>query len=143
VGAMKLRLIKTLVHLVVWVGEIFSLNWFFKELKMTYWRTNNFVASSLYFSFANQYSLGRGFHFPIVLVSRYKLSSCHTPIKPNLLSFPGIDVFAYRLLDLHEVCIIEQLNLISKQRLTTIYHHQLYPSKLDKAYNKKVKPRVF
>ena len=27
-----------------------------------------------------------------MLVSRYKLSFCHTPIKPDLLSFPGIDV---------------------------------------------------
>ena len=25
---------------------------------------------------------------------RYKLSLCHTPIKPDLLGFPGIGVFA-------------------------------------------------
>ena len=43
------------------------------------------MASSLYFSFANQYSLGGGFPFSIVLVPRYKLSLCHTPIKPDLL----------------------------------------------------------
>ena len=67
------------------VGEIISLPWFFKELKMTYRRTTNFVASSLYFSFANQYSLGGGFFFPIVLVPRYKLSLCHTPIKPDTI----------------------------------------------------------
>jgi hypothetical protein len=30
---------------------------------------------------------------------RYKLSLCHTPIKPNLLGFPGIGVFACGLLD--------------------------------------------
>jgi len=57
------------------------------------------VASSLYFSFANQYSLGGGFPFPIVLVPRYKLSLCHTPIKPDLLGFPGIGVFACGLRD--------------------------------------------
>ena len=28
--------------------------------------------------------------FPIVLVPRYKSSLCHAPIKPDLLSFPGI-----------------------------------------------------
>jgi hypothetical protein len=66
---------------------------------MTYRRTTVIVASSLYFSFANQYSLGGGFPFPIVLVPRYKLSLCHTPIKPNLLGFLGIGVFAYGLRD--------------------------------------------
>jgi hypothetical protein len=34
-----------------------------------------------------------------VLVPRYKLSLCHTPIKPDLLSFPGIGVFARGLRD--------------------------------------------
>ena len=82
------------------VGEIISFPWFSKELKkMTYRRTTVFVASSLYFSFANQYSLGGGFPFPIVLVPRYKLSLCHTPIKPDLLGFPGIDVFSCGLRD--------------------------------------------
>jgi hypothetical protein len=57
------------------------------------------VASSLYFSFANQYSLGEGFLFLIVLVHRYKLSLCHTPIKPDLLGFLGIGVFACGLHD--------------------------------------------
>jgi len=71
---------------------------------MTYRRTTVFVASSLYFSFANQYSLGGGFPFPIVLVPRYKLSLCHSPIKPNLLGFLGIGVFACGLRD-HEVRI--------------------------------------
>jgi hypothetical protein len=76
-----------------------SLPWFFKELKMTYRRTTGFVASSLYFSFANQYLLGGDFPFSIVLVPRYKLSLCHTRIKPDLLGFPGIDVFACVLRD--------------------------------------------
>ena len=57
------------------------------------------MASSLYFSFANQYSLGEGFLFLIVLVPRYKLSLCHTPIKPDLLGFLGIGVFACGLHD--------------------------------------------
>ena len=57
------------------------------------------MASSLYFSFANQYFLGGGFPFPIVLVPRYKLSLCHTPIKPDLLGFSGIGVFACGLRD--------------------------------------------
>jgi len=76
-----------------------NLPWFSKELKTTCRRTTVFVASSLYFSFANQYSLGGGFLFPIVLVPRYKLSLCQTPIKPDLLGFPGIDVFACGLRD--------------------------------------------
>jgi len=32
-------------------------------------------------------------------VPRYKLSLCHTPIKPDLLGFPGIGVFACGLHD--------------------------------------------
>ena len=86
------------------VSEIISLHWFSKELKTTYQRTTGFVASSLYFSFANQYSLGRDFSFSIVLVRRYKLFLCHTPIKPDLHGFPGIGVFACGLRD-HEVRI--------------------------------------
>jgi len=81
------------------VGEIISIPWFFKVLKMTYRRTTGFVASSLYFSFANQYSLGWIFLFSIMLVPKYKLSLCHTPIKPDLLGFPGIGIFAYGLRD--------------------------------------------
>ena len=81
------------------VGEIISLPWFSKELKTTYRRTIVIVASSLYFSFANQYSLRGGFPFPIVLVPRYKLSLCHTPIKPDLLGFLAIGVFACGLRD--------------------------------------------
>jgi hypothetical protein len=34
-----------------------------------------------------------------MLVPRYKLSLCHTPIKPDLPGFPGIGVFAYGLRD--------------------------------------------
>ena len=34
-----------------------------------------------------------------MLVPRYKLSLCHTPIKPDLLGFPGIGVFVCGLRD--------------------------------------------
>jgi hypothetical protein len=37
----------------------------------------------------------------------------------------------------------KQLNLINERRLAAICHHQLYQSRIAKAYNKKVKPRVF
>jgi len=53
----------------------------------------------IFVSFANQYSLGEGSPFPIMLVPRYKLSLCHTPIKPDLLGFSGIGVFACGLRD--------------------------------------------
>jgi hypothetical protein len=43
--------------------------------------------------------VGWGFLFPIVLVPRDKLSLCHTPIKPDLLDFMGIGVFACGLRD--------------------------------------------
>ena len=76
---------------------------------MTYQRTTDFVASSLYFSFANQYLLG-GFQFLIVLVPRYKLSLCHTTIKPDLHGFLGIGVFACGLRD-H---VITRFSLVSK-----------------------------
>jgi hypothetical protein len=66
---------------------------------MTYRRTTGFVASTLYFSFANQYLLGGGFPFPVVLMPRYKLSLYHTLIKPDLLGFSGIGVFACGLRD--------------------------------------------
>jgi hypothetical protein len=33
--------------------------------------------------------------------------------------------------------------LISEKRLATIGHHQIYQRRMTKAYNKKVKPKVF
>jgi hypothetical protein len=39
------------------------------------------------------------FPFPIVLVPRYKLSLCHTPIKPDLLIFSRINIFVCGLHD--------------------------------------------
>ena len=37
----------------------------------------------------------------------------------------------------------EQLNFMDEKRLTAIFHHQLYQGRIAKAYNKKVRPRVF
>jgi hypothetical protein len=37
----------------------------------------------------------------------------------------------------------EQLNLISEKRVTAICHHQLYQKRMAKAYDKKVRPRMF
>jgi hypothetical protein len=74
------------------------------------------VASSLYFSFANQYSLGGGFSFLIVLVPNYKLSLCHTPIKPDLLGFPGIDVSACGLRD-HVITRFASLMILREEYL--------------------------
>jgi len=37
----------------------------------------------------------------------------------------------------------EQLNLISEKRIVAFCHHQLYQKRMAKAYNKKVRPRVF
>jgi len=37
----------------------------------------------------------------------------------------------------------EQLNLISKKRITAICHRQLYQNRMAKAYDKKVRPRLF
>jgi len=97
----------------VCVGEKISLPWFSKELKTTYWRTTSFMASSLYLSFANQYSLGGAFPFLVVLVLRYKLSLCHTTIKPDLLGFPGIGVFACGLRD-HVITRFASFGIIAR-----------------------------
>ena len=60
-----------------------------------------------------------------MLVSRYKLYLCHTPIKPDLLGFPGISVFTCALRD-HEVCIIWYQSLAPLIRL--------YPSEICVSY---------
>jgi hypothetical protein len=65
--------------------------------------------------------LGGGFPFPIVLVPRYKLSLCHTPIKPDLLRFPRINVFACGLWPRdHEVRII---NLLCRTLLSELVRY--------------------
>ena len=58
-----------------------------------------------------------------MLVPRYKLSLCHTPIKPDL-RFPGIGVFAYGLRD-HEVRIIWYQSLATLIRL---YPYEIFIS---------------
>jgi hypothetical protein len=37
----------------------------------------------------------------------------------------------------------EELNLVSEKRLVVICHHQLYQQIMAKAYDKKIKSRVF
>ena len=107
------------------VGGIISLPWFSKELKTTCRRTTIFVMSSLYFSFVNQYSLGGGSPFPTVMVPRYKLSLCHTPIKPDLLGFPGISVFACGLCD-HVITRFASDTLVKKLKLSCLKHPRPY-----------------
>ena len=74
------------------VGETISLPWFSKELKNDLLKNNCLLVRESIF-------IGWGSSFPIVLVPKYKLSLCHTPIKPDLVGFPGIYVFACELLD--------------------------------------------
>ena len=83
----------------VCVGEIISLPWFSKELKNNLSKNNCLRGVILIFLVRESIFVGWGSPFPIVLVSRYKLSLCHTPIKPDLLGFPGIGVFVCGLRD--------------------------------------------
>jgi len=78
----------------VCVGEIISLSWFSKELKNDLSKNNCLRGIILIFLVRESIFVGWGSSFPIVLVPRYKLSLCHTPIKPDLLGFPGIGIFA-------------------------------------------------
>ena len=83
----------------VYVGEIISFPWFSKELKNNLSKNNYLSGVILIFLVRESIFVGWGSPFPIVLVPKYKLSSCHTPIKPVLLGFLGIDVFACGLRD--------------------------------------------
>jgi len=83
----------------VCVGEIISLPWFSKELKNNISKNNCLRGVILILLVRESIFVGWGSPFPIVLVPRYKLSLCHTPIKPDLLGFPGIGVFACGLHD--------------------------------------------
>jgi hypothetical protein len=77
----------------VCVGEIIYLPWFSNELK-------NDLSKNIYLRGIILILLVReSISFPIVLVPRYKLSLYHTPIKPDLLVFPGIGVFECGLRD--------------------------------------------
>jgi hypothetical protein len=97
---------------VLFVGKIISLPWFSKELKNNLSKNNCLCDIILILLVRESIFIGWGFPFLIVLVPRYKLSLCHTPIKPDLLGFPGISVFACGLRD-HEVHIIT-LKQVSK-----------------------------
>ena len=83
----------------VCVGEIISLPWFPKELKNDLSKNNCLCGVILILLVHESIFVGWGSPFPIVLVSRYKLFLCHTPIKPDLLGFSGIGVFACGLRD--------------------------------------------
>ena len=83
----------------VCVGEIISLPWFSKELKNDLSKNNCLCGIIFILLVRESIFVGWGFPFPIVLVPRYKLSLCHTPIKLDLLDFPGIGVFACGLRD--------------------------------------------
>ena len=63
----------------------------------------------------NQYLLGGGFPFPIVLLPRYKFCLCHTPIKPDLCGFPGIGV---------RFILVSELGSINQ----VIYHSEIFVS---------------
>jgi hypothetical protein len=85
--------------LCVCVGKIISFPWFSKELKNDLSKNNWLRGGILILLVRESIFDGWGFSFSIVLVPMYKLSLCHTPIKPDLLGFPGIEVFARGLLD--------------------------------------------
>ena len=81
------------------VGEIISLPWFSKELKNDLSKNNCLRGVILILLVRESIFVGWGSPFPIVLVPRYRLSLCHTPIKPDFLGFSGIGVFACGLCD--------------------------------------------
>ena len=81
------------------VGEIISLPRFSKELKNDLSKNNCLRGVILILLVLESIFVWCGSLFSIVLVPRYNLSLCHTPIKPDLLCFPGIDVFACGLCD--------------------------------------------
>ena len=81
------------------VGERISLPWFSKELKNNLSKNNCLRGVILILLVRESIFVGWGSPFPIVLVPRYKLSLCYTTTKPDLLGFPGIDIFACGLHD--------------------------------------------
>jgi hypothetical protein len=99
----------------VCVDEIISLPWFSKELKNDL-SNNNCLRCVILILLVCESILGGGFSFLIVLVPRYKLSLCHTPIKPDLLGFPGIDVFACGLCD-HVITRFSSLRMTPRSQL--------------------------
>jgi len=69
--------------------------WFSKELKNYLSKTNWLHGVILILLVCESIFVGWGFPFPVVLVPRYKLSLCHSLIKPDLLAFSRIGVFAW------------------------------------------------
>jgi hypothetical protein len=112
----EFRLIKLLIchTLCVCAGEIIPLPWFSKELKNDLSKNNCLRGVILILLVCESIFVVWGFSFSIVPVPRYKLSLCHTPIKHDLLSFPGICIFMW---DLYEVHL--QLTQISNNKSKT------------------------
>jgi hypothetical protein len=81
------------------VGEIISLSWFSKELKNDLSKNNCLRGVILILLVRESIFVGWEFSVSNSTVPRYKLSLCHTPIKPDLLGFLGIGVFACGLRD--------------------------------------------
>jgi hypothetical protein len=94
------------------VGGIITFSWFSKGLKNNLSKNNCLRGIILILLVCESIFIGWGFPFPIVLVPRYKLFLCHPPIKPDLLGFQGIGVFAYRLRD-HVITRFTSLSIIS------------------------------
>jgi len=67
----------------VCVGEIISFPWFSKELKNNLLKNNCLRGVILILLVRESIFVGWGSPFPIVLVPSYKLSLCHSPIKPE------------------------------------------------------------
>jgi hypothetical protein len=63
------------------VGGIIFFSWFSKELNNDLSKNNYLHGVILILLVGESICVGWGFSFPIVLVARYKLSLCHTPIK--------------------------------------------------------------
>jgi hypothetical protein len=76
-----------------------SLSWFSKKLKNDLWKNNWLRGVILILLVHKSIFVGWGFPFPILPVPRYKLSLCHTPIKPDLLGFSASGIFVCGLLD--------------------------------------------
>ena len=77
-----------MLHLLC-VCETISFSWFSKELKNDLSKNNWLRGVILILLIRESIFIRWGFPFPIVLVPRYKLSLCHTPIKVDLLGFSG------------------------------------------------------
>ena len=66
-------------------------------------------------------------------------------VAPLEMEIPSLRILKEADLDESEWARVrfEQLNLIDEKRLAVVCHHQLYQGRIAKAYNKRVKPRMF